>query len=101
MRTKFRVHRRGGDVFSCGAVISLLSFIIKLYGGGRRFVNYGGRKRQYTQAGFCLHVWKLKTKINGGRCLPYNHTVWLCVLMGSVCHFIAVLGYALPIGGAA
>ena len=69
----------------------LIIFVIKplfqkLPGGGIAWLVAGGLA--YT-LGTIFYVWKK---------LPFNHAIWhLFVLAGSVCHFIAILFYVVPI----
>jgi hemolysin III len=55
-------------------------------GGALAWIAAGGIA--YT-AGVVFYLWEN---------LPFNHAVWHCfVLCGSVCHFLAILIYVVPV----
>lgn len=67
-------------------VIAIKPLAMVLSGYGLFWLFLGGA---FYTVGAVFYLW---------RRLPYNHAVWhMFVLAGSACHFIAVLGYVLPL----
>jgi len=70
-------------------VIAIKPLLAALPSGGMTWLAAGGLA--YT-GGVTFYAWKS---------LPFGHAVWhLFVLGGSVCHFVAIMLYVLPMGGA-
>ncbi len=68
-------------------VIGVVPFVQRTHPGGIALIAAGGAA--YT-GGIVFYAWHR---------LPHNHAIWhVCVLAGSVCHFLAVLWYLEPVG---